>query len=115
MAPFGLAVDEEEGVLLLLLLPLEGVVEVEVVFEPDPENEQCKKGENRNKQARARYIPHSACCSARADAWSAAVQFALRHAAAALWKAVLVHTQVMSVLEKEERIREGGPVAVDEG
>jgi len=75
MAPFDLVVDEGEGVLLLPLL-LEGVVELEVEFEPDP---------------------HSACCSARADAWSAAVQFALRHAAAAAWKAVLEHTQVMSV------------------
>lgn len=60
------------------------------------------------------YVPlHSACCSCRADCWSAAVQFALRQAAAAAWKAVLVHTQERSVLEKEERIK-NGPVAVRE-
>jgi hypothetical protein len=41
--------------------------------------------------------PHSACCNWRADAWSAAVQFAVRQAAAALWKAALEHTQVRSV------------------
>jgi hypothetical protein len=63
---------------------------------------------------RARYLLHSACCSCSAACWSAAVQFALRQAAAAAWKAVLVHTQVRSVLEKEERMREGGPVAVGE-
>jgi hypothetical protein len=38
------------------------------------------------------------------------VQFALRQAAAAAWKAVLEHTQVRSVLEKEERIKKGSVV-----
>jgi len=43
--------------------------------------------------------PHSACSSCRADAWSAAVQFAWRHPEAALWKALLEQTQVRSVYE----------------
>lgn len=47
------------------------------------------------------YVPHSACCSSRADCWSAVVQFALRQAVATLWKAWLEHTQVRSVLDKE--------------
>ncbi len=42
------------------------------------------------------------------------MQFALRHAAAALWKALLEHTQLMSVLEREERVREGRLEVVDE-
>jgi len=41
--------------------------------------------------------PHSASCSCRAVAWSAAVQLALRQVSAAVWKAVLEHTQVRSV------------------
>jgi len=40
---------------------------------------------------------HSACSSATAVAWSAAVQFALRHARAADWNAALVQTHVRSV------------------
>jgi hypothetical protein len=59
------------------------------------------------------HAPHCACCRSRADACSAAVHFASRQAAAALRKAVLVHTQVKSVLEKEERVREGCPEAVE--
>jgi hypothetical protein len=68
------AVEEvEEGAVLLLL---EGDEEVEFVLVE---------------------LVHSACCSCSAACWSAAVQFALRQAAAAAWKAVLVHTQVRSV------------------
>lgn len=60
-----------------MLLLLEGVEEVEFVLLLEE--------------------PHSDCCSCRAACWSAAVQFALRQAAAAAWKAVLEHTQVRSV------------------
>ena len=94
---------EEEEALLLWLLVLEGVVAVEEELElEDPEN---VKGEQRGEPGlsrHARYIPHSACSSCWADATSAAVQFAWRHAAAAAWKAVLVQTQVRSVLEKKK-------------
>ncbi len=58
--------------------------------------------------------PQFAWCRSRAAWISAVAQFALRHAATALWKALLEHTQLMSVLEREERVREAGPEAVDE-
>ena len=86
-------------------------VELELELE-DPTNVRCK---NKGKCRPARvYVPHSACCSASADAWSAAVQFAVRQAATVDWKTVLVHEQLMLVLEKEDRVREGGPEAVDD-
>lgn len=40
---------------------------------------------------------HSFCCRALAVASSAAVQFAARHSATAVWKAVLLQTQVVLV------------------
>lgn len=44
---------------------------------------------------------HWACCSALAVAWSAVVQLAWRHAAAAAWKTVFVQRQVVLVREEQ--------------
>lgn len=106
------AVEEELLVLLLLLelevllLELLEVLEPELVVE-DAAKVRCKNQKERNWWACV-YVqdPHWACCSAWADAWSAVVQFAWRHAAAAAWKTVLVQTQVMLVLGVEEKVRE---------
>ena len=56
---------------------------------PPKKNVRKIKGEN---------IPHSCAWRAMALAKSAAVQFAVRHAPAAVWNAVFVHTQVKSEL-----------------
>jgi hypothetical protein len=49
---------------------------------------------------------HSFCCKALAVASSAAVQFAARHSATAVWKAVLLQTQVVLVLNIRGEVRE---------
>jgi hypothetical protein len=66
-----------------------------------------------NGRIRALHTAQSCCCFT-AICRSSAEQFFSRQAEAADFKAVLVHIQVTSVLEKEERMREGGPAAVGE-
>jgi len=45
------------------------------------------------------WLPHSACSSCKAAAWSEELQVELMHAAAVLWKAVLAQRHLKSVRE----------------
>jgi len=72
---------EAEGVVEWLTAGAVALVAGAELADPDPE---------------APAPAHSVCWSCRAVACSSAVQFAVRHAPAAVWKAMLVHTQVRS-------------------